>query len=100
MTAEPAPKSPALVTTAPPTVVTAPAAAPANLPNATEERVPTAPSADPLLSEDSTMDLMMPIAEPDLDIRSRHSLWAQVGKTYGIDPLLLYSVALVESKSL
>ncbi|MEO5831179.1 MAG: lytic transglycosylase domain-containing protein [Rhodanobacter sp.] len=64
------------------------------------DAVPSAPSADRLLSEVSTMDLMMPIAEPDLDIRSRHSLWAQVGKTYGIDPLLLYSVALVESKSL
>jgi len=46
------------------------------------------------------MDLMMPVAEPDLDITSRHSLWAQVGKASGIDPLLLYSVALVESKAL
>lgn len=46
------------------------------------------------------MDLMMPIAEPDLDISSSHSLWAQVGKASGIDPLLLYSVALVESKAL
>ncbi|MCW8808835.1 MAG: transglycosylase SLT domain-containing protein [Rhodanobacter sp.] len=53
-----------------------------------------------LLSEVSTMDLMMPIAEPDLDIASRHSLWAQIGKSSGIDPLLLYSVALVESKAL
>ncbi len=64
------------------------------------ERLPPAPSADRLLSEVSTMDLMMPIAEPDLDITSRHSLWAQIGKAYGLDPLLLYSVALVESKSL
>ncbi len=46
------------------------------------------------------MDLMMRIAEPDLDITSRHSLWAQIGKSSGIDPLLLYSVALVESKAL
>ena len=46
------------------------------------------------------MDLMMPIAEPDLDIASRQSLWAQVGKQSGVDPLLLYSIALVESKSL
>jgi hypothetical protein len=46
------------------------------------------------------MDLMMPIAEPDLDIGSRQSLWSQVGKTAGVDPLLLYSVALVESKAL
>jgi hypothetical protein len=53
-----------------------------------------------LLSEVSTMDLMMPVAEPDLDISSRHSLWAQIGKSSGIDPLLLYSVALVESKAL
>lgn len=42
----------------------------------------------------------MPIAEPDLDIRSVHSLWAQVGRASGVDPLLLYSVALVESKAL
>jgi hypothetical protein len=48
----------------------------------------------------STMDLMMPIAEPDLDITSRTSLWSQVGKAAGVDPLLLYSVALVESKAL
>lgn len=42
----------------------------------------------------------MPVAEPDLDITSRHSLWSQVGKAAGVDPLLLYSVALVESKAL
>lgn len=53
-----------------------------------------------LISDVSTMDLMMPIAEPDLDIASRQSLWAQVGKQSGVDPLLLYSIALVESKSL
>ncbi|WP_223250779.1 transglycosylase SLT domain-containing protein [Rhodanobacter denitrificans] len=46
------------------------------------------------------MDLMMPIEEPDLDIASRDSLWSQVGKAAGVDPLLLYSVALVESKAL
>ncbi|OOG61710.1 lytic transglycosylase [Rhodanobacter sp. B04] len=46
------------------------------------------------------MDLMMPIEEPDLDIASRQSLWSEVGKAYGVDPLLLYSVALVESKAL
>lgn len=48
----------------------------------------------------STMDLMMPIAEPDLDITSGTSLWSQIGKASGVDPLLLYSVALVESKAL
>jgi hypothetical protein len=53
-----------------------------------------------LLSDVSTMDLMMPIAEPDLDIASQQSLWVQVGKASGVDPLLLYSVALVESRSL
>ena len=53
-----------------------------------------------LLSDVSTMDLTMPIAEPDLDIASRQSLWAQVGRESGVDPLLLYSVALVESRSL
>lgn len=53
-----------------------------------------------LLSDVSTMDLMMPIKEPDLDITSRQSLWSQVGKASGVDPLLLYSVALVESKAL
>lgn len=53
-----------------------------------------------LLSDVSTMDLMMPIEEPDLDITSRESLWSQVGKASGVDPLLLYSIALVESKAL
>jgi hypothetical protein len=53
-----------------------------------------------LLSDVSTMDLMMPVEEPDLDIASRQSLWSEVGKAYGVDPLLLYSVALVESKAL
>lgn len=53
-----------------------------------------------LLSDVSTMDLMMPIEEPDLDIGSRLSLWSQVGKASGVDPLLLYSIALVESKAL
>ncbi len=42
----------------------------------------------------------MPIEEPDLDIGSRQSLWSQVGNAYGVDPLLLYSIALVESKAL
>ena len=36
-----------------------------------------------LLSDVSTMDLMMPIEEPDLDIASRQSLWSQVGKASG-----------------
>jgi hypothetical protein len=52
------------------------------------------------LADVSTMDLMMPIAEPDLDIASPRSLWAQVGRQAGVDPLLLYSIALVESRSL
>lgn len=53
-----------------------------------------------LLSDASTMDLMMPVEEPDLDITSRRSLWSEIGKASGVDPLLLYSVALVESKAL
>jgi hypothetical protein len=53
-----------------------------------------------LLSEVSTMDLMMPVEEPDLDITSRDSLWSQVGQSTGVDPLLLYAIALVESKAL
>lgn len=57
-----------------------------------------APSAR--LADVSTMDLMMSIAEPDLDIASAQSLWAQVGRQAGVDPLLLYSIALVESRSL
>jgi hypothetical protein len=92
--------------TAKPMVVSAPA------PRAEEvASAPTQPSSTPdvrvetstpnaLLSDVSTMDLMMPIAEPDLDIASQQSLWAQVGKESGVDPLLLYSVALVESRSL
>lgn len=62
---------------------------------------PTAGAAErKLLSEVSTMDLMMPIEEPDLDITSRDSLWSEIGKASGVDPLLLYSIALVESKAL
>ncbi len=53
-----------------------------------------------LLSEVSTMDLMMPVEEPDLDITSRDSLWSQIGESAGVDPLLLYAIALVESKAL
>ena len=83
----------------PPPVAIAPVAAP--LPTkASAESSATAETGDVLLADVSAMDLMMPVAEPDLDITSRHSLWAQVGKASGIDPLLLYSVALVESKAL
>jgi hypothetical protein len=35
----------------------------------------------------------------DLDITSPKSLWALAGARYSIDPLLIYAVALVESKS-
>jgi hypothetical protein len=35
----------------------------------------------------------------DLDITSPKSLWAMAGARYRIDPLLIYAVALVESKS-
>jgi hypothetical protein len=35
----------------------------------------------------------------DLDITSPRSLWAAAGARYSIDPLLIYAVALVESKS-
>lgn len=62
--------------------------------------LPAAKNTGAFVSDASTMDLMMRIAEPDLDITSRHSLWAQIGKSSGIDPLLLYSVALVETKAL
>lgn len=70
------------------------------LPEAVSASGSKSPSSIALLSDVSTMDLMMPIAEPDLNIASHHSLWAQVGRESGVDPLLLYSVALVESKSL
>jgi soluble lytic murein transglycosylase-like protein len=60
----------------------------------------SAESGHRLLSDVSTMDLMMPVEEPDLDIASRQSLWSEIGKASGVDPLLLYSVALVESKAL
>ncbi|MFA6229541.1 MAG: hypothetical protein WC617_05105 [Rhodanobacter sp.] len=81
------------------TIAPAVAMAPASPATAAEPSA-TAETGGALLADVSTMDLMMPIAEPDLDITSRHSLWAQVGKASGIDPLLLYSVALVESKAL
>ncbi|WP_343852142.1 hypothetical protein [Rhodanobacter soli] len=79
----------------------APMSAPASAPTvASAVRSGPAETGRKLLSDVSTMDLMMPIAEPDLDIRSQHSLWSQVGKASGVDPLLLYSIALVESKAL
>ncbi len=70
------------------------------LPKAVSATRSQSSSSIALLSDVSTMDLMMPIAEPDLNIASRQSLWAQVGKEFGVDPLLLYSIALVESRSL
>jgi hypothetical protein len=70
------------------------------LPRAAPAARSESPSSIALLSDVSTMDLMMPIAEPDLDIGSHQSLWVQVGKEFGVDPLLLYSIALVESRSL
>jgi hypothetical protein len=74
---------------------------PATTPTVLSSAQPSPVEADRrLLSDASTMDLMMPIEEPDLDIGSRQSLWSQVGKAAGVDPLLLYSVALVESKAL
>jgi soluble lytic murein transglycosylase-like protein len=87
----------AVVVAAPSAEAVAPAPAqPSSAPDVPVET--STPST--LLSDVSTMDLMMPIAEPDLDIASQQSLWAQVGKDSGVDPLLLYSVALVESRSL
>lgn len=71
--------------------------APASTP---DDRATSPDASRRLLSDVSTMDLMMPIAEPDLDITSHDSLWSQIGKASGVDPLLLYSVALVESKAL
>ena len=62
-----------------------------------------APSPDPslaVLAEAGSMNLLTQAAEPDLDITSARSLWAQVGRQAGVDPLLLYSIALVESRSL
>jgi hypothetical protein len=103
---------PAIVTQsakqAPTTRTEAPVAVPAQAPTAARPSLPSSllnvslgtntPAA--LLADVSTMDLTMPIAEPDLNIASQQSLWAQVGKESGVDPLLLYSVALVESRSL
>jgi soluble lytic murein transglycosylase-like protein len=76
-------------------VASTPALSTSSADAATTSNTPTS-----LLSDVSTMDLMMPIAEPDLNIASQQSLWSQVGNESGVDPLLLYSVALVESKSL
>ncbi|MET4570156.1 transglycosylase SLT domain-containing protein [Rhodanobacter soli] len=80
-----------------PAPVSAPASASTVAPAAHAEPAETGRK---LLSDVSTMDLMMPIEESDLDITSRQSLWSQIGKASGVDPLLLYSVALVESKAL
>jgi len=53
-----------------------------------------------LWADITPMDLAMPIAEPDLDITSGDSLWHEIGHATGIDPLLLYAIAMVESKAL
>jgi hypothetical protein len=97
--------APASVTQAPslpatPAPLAIAAAAPASASTVPAARAGQAESGRKLLSDVSTMDLMMPIEEPDLDITSRQSLWSQIGKASGVDPLLLYSVALVESKAL
>ncbi|MEO6925741.1 MAG: transglycosylase SLT domain-containing protein [Rhodanobacter sp.] len=86
----------------PPPIPVLAAMAPTSKPLAASAPVaqgPATPAFRPF-ADVSTMDLMMPIAEPDLDISSGRSLWAQVGKSTGVDPLLLYSIALVESKAL
>lgn len=74
--------------------------APVDVPSPSTLRSTPAESGRTLLSEVSTMDLMMPVEEPDLDITSRDSLWSQIGHSTGVDPLLLYAIALVESKAL
>lgn len=40
------------------------------------------------------------LAPADLDISSPTSLWQRAGQAYGVDPLLIYSIALVESRQL
>lgn len=94
----PAPPAPALSRVPVPAAIV-PAAPDAPAASSTVRSAP-AGSGRTLLSEVSTMDLMMPVEEPDLDITSRDSLWSQVGQSAGVDPLLLYAIALVESKAL
>jgi hypothetical protein len=90
----------AVVMTAPKTHVEGGAAIESSPSSPAAEYASTSSSSIAPLSDVSTMDLMMPIAEPDLNIASSASLWSQVGKQFGVDPLLLYSIALVESRSL
>lgn len=88
----PSSRAPVLVTAAPaPLVEQAASSTPGPAPFDASHR---------LLSDVSTLDLMLPIDEPDLDITSRQSLWSEVGEASGVDPLLLYAIALVESKAL
>jgi hypothetical protein len=77
--------APASVTQAPslpatPAPLAIAAAAPASASTVPAARAGQAESGRKLLSDVSTMDLMMPIEEPDLDITSRQSLWSQIGK--------------------
>jgi soluble lytic murein transglycosylase-like protein len=69
-------------------------------------RAPSANIALPALSMDDVQRLL--VSAPahigsgegfNLDITSAASLWAKAGARYRIDPLLIYAVALVETKS-
>lgn len=61
------------------------------------------PKATLGLADDGTIVVVAPpranyAAGFDLDITSRSSLWAKAGARYRIDPLLIYAVALVETR--
>jgi hypothetical protein len=69
-------------------------------------RAPSANIALPALSMDDVQRLL--VSAPahigsgegfNLDITSAASLWAKAGARYRIDPLLIYAIALVETKS-
>lgn len=65
--------------------------APVVPPAAVETDVP-APSSTPKIT-----DPIVVFGDTDLDISSPTSVWSQAGAEYHVDPLLLYSVALVET---
>ncbi len=76
------------------------------LPPAHAPVLPPSPLAAPATGQLPTVTVVAPepsllegAASVNLDIRSPSSIWYAAGEHYGVDPLLLYAIALVETRS-